>query len=262
VNIYSPVSSFAKESRLSISIGLAGETYTPVYIPYVHNAAIKLNLCVQQSTERQVIIAFEGAVITRRILEVMMGMTKSRYRFIYFLNNRVLCLDRFYLQTVGLFDTDFKLFEMSCYDMAIRFHEKDYAVYEAVLPRPQHLNHYSMSATDVHKFKAKWKSYRNGMRRLRPEKEPVYHTDDFNTRIEPHVYNSEISVFQEGDYPFINLGNLNNDMQESNLRKDIAANRLEGFKLHELPFVENTRERSSSKTPKQSNRNELEVYTR
>lgn len=248
MNIYSPVSSFVKDSQLKTSVGLSGETYTPVYTPFIANAATKLNLCVQQSTERQIVVAFEGAIINRRLIEVMAGMLKERYRFIYFLNNQVLCVDKFYLQTVGLFDTTFDLFEMSCYDMAIRFHEKDYAVYEGVIPSPPPLNYYSMSATDTHNFKSKWRSYQNGMRRLRPEKLPVYSTNDFDSVLEPHIYNSEISVFQEGNYSFINLGNLHIVTQESSVRKDNAANRLEGFKLHEIPFVANTRERSTAKT--------------
>ena len=262
MNIYVPVTQLEKKYKLTTRIGLAGFNCVKVYVPPIMRWAEKLNQCIKVSTDRATIIALTNANLNRRLVEIIMGMHENRYRFIRFVNSSILCVDKFYLQQVGLFDPTFTSFEVACYDMAIRFHEKECAIYEGVSPLPELQEYYSLGKSDIHSFNRKWKSYRNGFRRLRPEKLPCFHTTEFQNRAEPVIQNAEMSVVQPGEYSFANLGCLCGRSTEAAQRKENAHSRIEGFNLNEIRVVENTRERCSIPTPQHPDRNQFKFYTR
>ncbi len=234
MNIYVPASDSTRLPKIRIKIGLTGCTCAYVHTPPTLSWSEKLNCCIRASTNRAVIVALEGANVSRRLIEVVTGMYKNRYRFIYFVNNNIICIDKFYLQQVGLFDPTFESLDFACWDMAIRFYEKDCAVYEGTSPSPLVRDYYSLTPSDLYKFKRKWKPYKNGFRRLRPEKLPQFYTDEFQNRVEPTIQNAEMSVFAPTQQPCVNLNCLCVETNEATQKKISTNARIEGFRLNEI----------------------------
>ena len=229
MNIFIPTHRYQDNKDLLRSVGISGFTAREIYTPPGASFAESVNRCLQAATDRYFICVAATTHINRRVLEYYIGQLENGYRYVFFVNSELILIDLWYLQKVGMFDSEFKSRDFACCDMALRFNEKHFAVCEGILARGSCHDRYTTPSADLAVFRNKWRSYKNGFGRLTEEKSNPFKYVSTRKIIRPFVHNSDISVFHDTDNSWVSLNACNINSEFAQQRIETMVKRASEF---------------------------------